>query len=73
MPNQKPPIRIGSCPGDCILSDTLMNLDPNIIILRTSAIEKRLKIETDISLQNAKNDNMLETIVDDATNEFASV
>ena len=42
IPNAKPPIRVESFPRDGTTSDVLMNLDPPIVILRTSAIEKKI-------------------------------
>ena len=65
--NENPLIRVESIPRDCMLLDVLMNLYPLIVILRTSAIEKTLQIETNVSFNDSESDNMLKTIVDDAT------
>ena len=71
VPSAKPPMQMSICPKNYTLRDTLRCLDPPVIVVRSSLIEKQLKINSNSFEPVAVDENLTVNIVNQAIDEIA--
>ena len=71
MTSAKPLMQMSICPKNYTLRDMLRHLDPPVIVVRSSSIEKQLKINSNSFEPVAVDENLTVNIVNQAIDEIA--